>query len=1046
VSAVVHGLRDGDPVRLVYSTADGQTVDRTVEMALASGGLRYECKLPAKGQESGVGSRESAGIQQDLTYHIVAGDAQSADYKLTVVAAPTIIVEKLDYQFPAYTKKPPLSTPRQGDIHALEGTRVTIHAVANQPIKSAYLELDPGVKDVPPELAPLAVDGTRASGTLVLALKADRKTPWHASYQVRFYTDRGQRSQQPILHKIEVIRDLPPEVQILQPQKVRVEVPLDGEQMVEVRGVDPDFGLSSLRLEGSLQGVRALEVELLDGKSGQAPQATVPFVFRPAGHKLAVGDELTYTAIAADNRQPEANISRTAEYTLVVVAPRGGEGARGQESGDSSQKPDGGKPEGTQARSASEGAQPAKPENTPTRSVSEGAPPTRPENGSGESRQPMPGASGSKPENGASQSGQPNQAQPDKSQPQSGDQQGNNAGSQGSAASKPQEDASGSQNQGGSSSPGGASGSQAGSPQGASPMSEDGQPAGANPGAASGQPSGNSQSPSGQQGDAPADGSGTPSGSGGKPEKAHEGQLVEELLRQAQQEQGTGSKGQGTGDSGQESGDRGQESGVGSQESGNTQARSASEGAPQSSGDQQASGNQQASGGQQASGDQQSAGNPKPGAPSEGARPTNSQTPGSQPQPGQSSSGQQTGDSSSTGQPGASDQKPQPGQGSKTPGEKTNPPDRLPGENQGQNPSQQPGNNSAGGAPQGASKTDQGQQSPMGQGEKRDPGAGQNGQEGAGTKSADKTGSGAGQETNQDRPKSQQPNPGSAETGEPSPPSGSKRQSDSQGGQSGDQSGGGKQGAGQSAGQEGQDSAGSKSAADQGAGAANQTGSGQTGSKAGGKEQAPGQTGQSGNEKGQGTQARSASEGEAGSAGKSGSRPEGEAGNSDSKSKSDSAGNSGKSAGGPIEGGGGDGNRPQVDYGPSKEIEAGEAANLEYSRKATDLALQKLRDQQHDPDPALLEKLGWSKDDLAEFLRRWEGLKKSAAESADGKRELDEALKSLGLSDPANRKRTGSTTSDHDRDLRDAGSRTAPPPKYRDLFDAFRKGAARSGK
>jgi hypothetical protein len=117
---------------------------------------------------------------------------------------------------------------------------------------------------------------------------------------------------------------------------------------------------------------------------------------------------------------------------------------------------------------------------------------------------------------------------------------------------------------------------------------------------------------------------------------------------------------------------------------------------------------------------------------------------------------------------------------------------------------------------------------------------------------------------------------------------------------------------------------------------------------------------------------------------------------------------------------------------------------LEYARKATELALKRLKDEEHNPDPELLDKLGWSKEDLAEFLRRWDALQKSAQDTKDGKRELDEALRSLGLRDPANRKRAGGTASDTQRDLRDAGNRSSAPPKYRDLYDSFRKGAARS--
>ena len=48
------------------------------------------------------------------------------------------------------------------------------------------------------------------------------------------------------------------------------------------------------------------------------------------------------------------------------------------------------------------------------------------------------------------------------------------------------------------------------------------------------------------------------------------------------------------------------------------------------------------------------------------------------------------------------------------------------------------------------------------------------------------------------------------------------------------------------------------------------------------------------------------------------------------------------------------------------------------------------------------------------------------------------------LRDPKLRKQAAGKTTDNQRDLRDGGNRTAPPPKYRELFDAFRKGAARS--
>jgi len=163
------------------------------------------------------------------------------------------------------------------------------------------------------------------------------------------------------------------------------------------------------------------------------------------------------------------------------------------------------------------------------------------------------------------------------------------------------------------------------------------------------------------------------------------------------------------------------------------------------------------------------------------------------------------------------------------------------------------------------------------------------------------------------------------------------------------------------------------------------------------------------------------------------------------KSKSKTGDGSGKPGGTSVSDGAGDRNAETGEAPPPQDAaSAADEANLEYARKATEMVLNRLKDEEHNPDPELLKKLGWSREDMAEFLRRWESLKQSA-ETPGGKRELDETLKSLGLRDPKLRKQAAGKTTDNQRDLRDGGNRTAPPPKYRELFDAFRKGAARSG-
>ena len=149
----------------------------------------------------------------------------------------------------------------------------------------------------------------------------------------------------------------------------------------------------------------------------------------------------------------------------------------------------------------------------------------------------------------------------------------------------------------------------------------------------------------------------------------------------------------------------------------------------------------------------------------------------------------------------------------------------------------------------------------------------------------------------------------------------------------------------------------------------------------------------------------------------------------------------GKGSSGPIVGGGNQDQRPPPVPGEKGVVPEGDEANLDYAKKQTELALQHLKDQEHNPDPELLDRLGWSKEELQEFLRRWEAMQKAAAEDPAASHELDESLKSLGLKPAINRKRGGGDKSDNTRDLRDSGTRTTAPKSYRDQFDNFRKGS-----
>ena len=127
----------------------------------------------------------------------------------------------------------------------------------------------------------------------------------------------------------------------------------------------------------------------------------------------------------------------------------------------------------------------------------------------------------------------------------------------------------------------------------------------------------------------------------------------------------------------------------------------------------------------------------------------------------------------------------------------------------------------------------------------------------------------------------------------------------------------------------------------------------------------------------------------------------------------------------------------------------GDAANLEYARKQTDLVLEKLSDQlnKNKVDDRMLKELGWSRDDLRRFIERWQQ-RKDAAQRDDpkgesAKRELDDALRSLGLQ--REKLQQNAVQKDSMRDLKQ-GYRGPVPLEYQERLRAYNQGVSRAAR
>ena len=98
------------------------------------------------------------------------------------------------------------------------------------------------------------------------------------------------------------------------------------------------------------------------------------------------------------------------------------------------------------------------------------------------------------------------------------------------------------------------------------------------------------------------------------------------------------------------------------------------------------------------------------------------------------------------------------------------------------------------------------------------------------------------------------------------------------------------------------------------------------------------------------------------------------------------------------------GGKPDASPGQDRPFsptdDAAEKANLEYARKATDLALAHLKNElaKDRPDPELLNRLGWTRGDLEKFVKRWEQLR-GPAQAGGNRRRVGQARTGRGVAE-----------------------------------------------
>ena len=313
VTATVKGVRTAETVNLVFRSIDGTIGNRVIQMQADVSADKYSAVLPNESED---------GIQTDLEYWIQVGDAKSGNYEIRVLPAPSIRIESLSYEYPAYTKLEPRTVKDQYTIEGIEGTIVSINATINQPGKSASLELLNDSERVVEQL-PLSITDLAASGTHRLRLTQDRSQVLYTKYRLHFTNAEGESNPNVIESPINVIRDLDPEIEIVSPDEREIEIPLNGAALIKYRAIDPDFMISKAEMVIS-NGKKELDRRNLapNGINENGPLISSSY-FQPKKLGLKPGDSITIIGVVEDNRhlgdKPAPNTASTDVITIKIA-------------------------------------------------------------------------------------------------------------------------------------------------------------------------------------------------------------------------------------------------------------------------------------------------------------------------------------------------------------------------------------------------------------------------------------------------------------------------------------------------------------------------------------------------------------------------------------------------------------------------------------------------------------------------------------------------------------------------------------------------------
>ncbi len=243
-----------------------------------------------------------AALRRDTHFAFAAGDAQTTPLRLKVLTRPAVRQFRVHYQYPSYTRRPPLArTSDDGSLEAPVGTEATLTVIANTDLAGGKLLV----------------------GQRVVALTATvEANAWQAKWTIEHDSPLALQmistgnvvGQGPEHMSVRAVADQPPAIKLLYPTG---DVRMRPRDVISVgyQAMD-DYGLVKLLLESQVNGgpARTWPIALADNPRWAKADAPLDLALLD----LHLGDGVTITLRVIDEKGQESR----AEPFYVLIAPQ----------------------------------------------------------------------------------------------------------------------------------------------------------------------------------------------------------------------------------------------------------------------------------------------------------------------------------------------------------------------------------------------------------------------------------------------------------------------------------------------------------------------------------------------------------------------------------------------------------------------------------------------------------------------------------------------------------------------------------------------------